>query len=226
MVRKVIKNTFRGVTASLLFTSLLFNFNLIKKQRNLENVLIQEKEYFKIQSELYEQKAEQLLHDLEIKSDSINNLQKRINELETENSSLEAVQKNIINSVGYIPNHSERLLLEKIVECEAGGESLEGKIAVANVVLNRIKSNKFPNTISGVIYQPNQFEPVSTGVINNKIPSAESKEAVKRALLGEQAVKPNVLYFWASYLDSEHELWNHVNVVETIGVHCFGSEWN
>lgn len=57
MVRKVIKNTFRGVTASLLFTSLLFNFNLIKKQRNLENVLMQEKEYFKIQSELYEQKA-------------------------------------------------------------------------------------------------------------------------------------------------------------------------
>lgn len=226
MVRKVIKNTFRGVTASLLFTSILFNFNLIKKQRNLENVILQEKEQFKIQSELYEQKAQQLIQDLENKTFDINSLQQKIKELENENSSLEAVQKNIINSVGYIPNHSERLLLEKIVECEAGGESLEGKIAVANVVLNRIKSNKFPNTISGVIYQPNQFEPISTGVINNKIPSAESKEAVKRALLGEQVVKPNVLYFWASYLDSEHELWNQVNVVETIGVHCFGSEWN
>ena len=113
-----------------------------------------------------------------------------------------------------------------MVECEAGAESIEGKIAVVNVVLNRIKADEFPNSISGVIYQKNQFEPVISGAIDIKTPSEESKEAVKRAFLGERVVDEGILYFWASWLDGSNPLWNHVEIVETLGVHHFGRSWN
>lgn len=54
-------------------------------------------------------------------------------------------------------------LMAAIIECEAGGEPYEGKVAVANVVLNRVNSNRFPNTILEVLYQKNQFTPVMSG---------------------------------------------------------------
>ena len=54
-------------------------------------------------------------------------------------------------------------LMAAIIECEAGGESYEGKIGVGAVILNRIRSSEFPNTLSEVIYQSGQFEPVWTG---------------------------------------------------------------
>ena len=57
----------------------------------------------------------------------------------------------------------EMLLLAAIIYCEAGGESYEGQLAVGYVIMNRVRSNQFPNTISGVVYQPNQFSPVKSG---------------------------------------------------------------
>ena len=62
--------------------------------------------------------------------------------------------------------------LEQLAEAEAAGESLVGKIAVINVVLNRVKSEDFPNTITEVIMQKGQFTPVANGSINNT-PSEE-----------------------------------------------------
>ena len=50
-----------------------------------------------------------------------------------------------------------------IIECEAGGEPYEGKIGVGAVVMNRVRSSQFPNTISEVIYQSGQFSPVASG---------------------------------------------------------------
>lgn len=58
---------------------------------------------------------------------------------------------------------SDLALMAAIIECEAGGESYEGKIGVGAVIMNRIRSNKFPNTLSEVIYQSGQFTPVATG---------------------------------------------------------------
>lgn len=60
-------------------------------------------------------------------------------------------------------NTSDLNLLAAIIYCEAGGESHEGKVAVGNVILNRVRDPRFPNTISGVVYQSGQFEPVFTG---------------------------------------------------------------
>ena len=57
-------------------------------------------------------------------------------------------------------------LLARLVTAEAGGEPLEAQVGVAAVVLNRVQSSKFPNSIYDVIYAPNQFSPVRKGWIN------------------------------------------------------------
>lgn len=54
-------------------------------------------------------------------------------------------------------------LMAAIIECEAGGESYEGKVGVGAVIMNRIRSSQFPNTLSEVIYQSGQFTPAATG---------------------------------------------------------------
>jgi spore germination cell wall hydrolase CwlJ-like protein len=54
-------------------------------------------------------------------------------------------------------------MMAAIIQCEAGGESMEGKLAVGSVVMNRIRSGSYPNTVVGVIYQSGQFTPVASG---------------------------------------------------------------
>ncbi len=58
---------------------------------------------------------------------------------------------------------SDLTLLAALIQCEAGGESYEGKLAVGSVVMNRVSSSHFPNSVAGVIYQGGQFSPVASG---------------------------------------------------------------
>ena len=67
------------------------------------------------------------------------------------------------STVVYVPTDSDQYLLGAIIQCEAGGESYDGKLAVGSVVINRVKSSYFPNSVSGVIYQSGQFSPVASG---------------------------------------------------------------
>lgn len=207
-----------GVTVALLLTSTTMNLYQMDKQAT-------EQEHHRIQIQEHEQEAKNLTKQLNDKDAELSAIKQQLNQLEAENQSLEGVQQTIINNVGYFPSDSERRLLERLVECEAGAESMEGKIAVVNVVLNRIKSKDFPDTITAVIYQKNQFEPVVTGIIDSKEPSKDSIEAVKRAFLGEKVVDSDIVNFWASWLDSSNPIWNHVTIVKTIGVHNFGRDW-
>ena len=62
-----------------------------------------------------------------------------------------------------------------IIECEAGGESYEGKVGVGAVIMNRIRSGEFPNTLSEVIYQSGQFEPTWTGKLSNVLSRGASE---------------------------------------------------
>lgn len=57
----------------------------------------------------------------------------------------------------------DRYLLANLIYCEAGGESYAGQVAVGSVVINRVLSSVYPNTLTGVIYQPSQFSPVASG---------------------------------------------------------------
>lgn len=93
-------------------------------------------------------------------------------------------------------NASDLAMLAAIVECEAGGESYEGQWAVASVVVNRVKSGSFPNTISGVIYQSGQFSPVASGrfaVVLAQGAGSSCTQAASAALSGSTNV--NFLYF-------------------------------
>lgn len=205
-------------------TTLFMNQRNINKEINEQRRM--EQESYKVQIQEYEQEANDLLNQVEELRLNIDGLIKANKELESKNSELEGVRSTVLNSLGYEPSTHEIELLQRLVEAEAGAESMEGKIAVANVVINRIKSDKFPDSIESVIYQKNQFEPIVSGVIYQKTPSEESKEAVRRALMGERVVDSGIVNFWASWLDSSNDLWNHIDIVTTIGVHHFGRGWN
>lgn len=94
---------------------------------------------------------------------------------------------------------SELRLMASIINCEAGGESFQGKLAVGIVVMNRVKAKNFPNTVRKVIYQKFQFSPVRNGMLNKKlkqydqgkIHSAQWKScisAAKKALNGQNYI--------------------------------------
>ena len=94
----------------------------------------------------------------------------------------------------------EYQVLLKIVEAEAGGEDQTGRLLVANVVMNRVRSDRFPNTVSQVVYQRDggraQFSPISDGRIDQVSISQDTVEAVSRAMNGEDA-SAGALYFRA-----------------------------
>ena len=85
-------------------------------------------------------------------------------------------------------------VLLRIVQAEAGVCDEKGKILVANVVLNRVKSQEFPDSVRSVVYEPSQFSPVSDGSINSVKVTEETKECVNRALEGED-YSDGALYF-------------------------------
>ena len=81
----------------------------------------------------------------------------------------------------------EKELLAALIQCEAGGEPWAGKIAVGAVVMNRVMSGAFPNTITGVIYQSGQFQPVESGrlaIVLSQGANAECRKAAEQAMNG------------------------------------------
>ncbi|HHV11785.1 MAG TPA: LysM peptidoglycan-binding domain-containing protein [Clostridiales bacterium] len=93
---------------------------------------------------------------------------------------------------------SELDLLARLIEAEAAGESLQAKIAVGAVVINRVQSGDWAPTITKVIYQKfdsyYQFTPVKNGMIKNT-PSAESKRAARLAIFGSDPSRGAIFYF-------------------------------
>ena len=86
-------------------------------------------------------------------------------------------------------------MLERIVQAEAGGSGYDGMLAVANVVLNRVKYSRFPNTVEEVIFANRQFTPISDGRYYKIKVSETAKQVVKDALNGARIVGEDALYF-------------------------------
>lgn len=112
----------------------------------------------------------------------------------------------------------DRELLAKLVHAEAGGEPMSGKIAVVDVVLNRVDSPEFPNNVHDVIYQPGQFTPVQNGRINNT-PNAADYQAVNQALASGNR-QTHSLYFYNPTIATNHWL-DHLPTSQVIGNHVF-----
>lgn len=85
-------------------------------------------------------------------------------------------------------------VLKRIVEAEAGICDMQGRILVANVIMNRVKSGEFPDSITDVVYQRSQFSPVLDGSIDTCSVTDKTVEAVNRALSGED-YSQGALYF-------------------------------
>jgi len=113
----------------------------------------------------------------------------------------------------------ERYLLAQLINAEAAGEIFEGKVAVGAVVLNRIRDPRFPNTITDVIYEPWQFEPVLNGTLYLP-PSADSIRAADAALSGWDPVY-GAVYFCNPATAQSTEFFKTLTYVCRIGNHVF-----
>ena len=127
----------------------------------------------------------------------------------------------------YEPPEEELEVLLRIVEAEAGTEDEEGKLLVANVVLNRLTDDQFPDTIAGVVFQKEngiaQFSPIVDGAYYQVEISDETINAVERALLGED-ISQGALYFAArKYADNTKMKWfdENLNYLFVHGGHEF-----
>ena len=112
-------------------------------------------------------------------------------------------------------NESETYLLGRLVHGEARGEPYVGKVAVAAVVLNRVKSPSFPNTISGVIYQSGAFDAVSDGQIN----LTPDEDSLRAALNGWDP-PGGCLYYYNPATATNGWIWSRT-VQLSIGKHNF-----
>ena len=111
-------------------------------------------------------------------------------------------------------------LIARASNGEARGESYEGQVAVGAVILNRVKSSDFPNTIAGVIYQPGAFTAVSDGQINEPIAEGSTVyKAARDALNGWDPTNGCIYYFNPSTATSSW-IWSKT-IVKTIGKHHF-----
>lgn len=126
---------------------------------------------------------------------------------------------NSSGSSGTSSSNSTNLnLLSRLVYGEARGEPYSGQVAVAAVVLNRVSSSSFPNTVSGVIYQSGAFDAVSDGQIN-MTPDSTAKKAAQDAINGWDPSYGAIYYFNPNTATNKW-IWSRPMTVK-IGKHRF-----
>lgn len=142
-----------------------------------------------------------------------------VNDLDSKVISMAATPK-LMSDTDY-----ETLL--RIVEAEAGSEDLKGRILVANVIMNRVKNEEFPNTVTDVIWEYKngvpQFSPTYDGRISEVTVSDETKEAVKQALEGVDYSEGALFFIQKSAAESHNVSWFEKDLKKLFkhGVHEF-----
>ncbi|MGI6010819.1 MAG: cell wall hydrolase [Ruminococcus sp.] len=137
-----------------------------------------------------------------------------------DDQSWELVEKTKISDKDY-----ETLLA--IVEAEAGGEDIKGRILVANVIFNRVNSDQFPDTVTEVVWDQSggspQFSPTADGRINTVTVSETTREAVNRAIDGEDYSQGALFFIERQYAEDKNVKWFDSNLTFLFqhGVHCF-----
>lgn len=121
-------------------------------------------------------------------------------------------------SRGWNSSRDDVYLLAKAIHAEARGESYEGQVAVGAVILNRVRSSQFPNSVYGVVYQSRQFDAVYDGQINLQ-PSQTALNAAQDALRGWDPSYGSLFYYNPRYIKDRWILSRPI--VKTIGNHVF-----
>ena len=117
---------------------------------------------------------------------------------------------------------SDVQLLARAINGEARGEPYEGQVAVGAVILNRVKSSKFPNTIAGVIYEPGAFTAVSDGQINVAISEGSTVVKAARDALNGWDPSGGAIYYFNPATATNKWIWSRP-LIKTIGKHRFCS---
>lgn len=115
---------------------------------------------------------------------------------------------------------SDVQLLARVINGEARGEPYEGQVAVGAVILNRVKAPNFPNTISGVIYQPGAFTAVSDGQINVALEDESTVVKAARDALNGWDPTGGAIYYFNPDTATNKWIWSRPHI-KTIGKHRF-----
>ncbi len=123
------------------------------------------------------------------------------------------------NKAAYSRKTGDTELLARVIRAEAEAEPYTGQVAVAAVILNRVQSPKFPNTLAGVIYQPRAFESVSNGMVN-RTPTESSRKAANAALGGWDPSGGALFFFNPAKVGAKSYVWTR-KIIQKIGKHVF-----
>lgn len=158
-----------------------------------------------------------------LKQDTIKVIEPRL----TGNPNVEVVGK--IKELNAIPSielsKQEYSILTRIVEAETTGGDLKSKRIVTGVILNRVKSEKFPDTIEEVVFQRNktcaQFSPISDGRYYRVTVTEETKKAVRQVLEGQDDAKGALFFANRKYSSVQNMKWfdNHLKYLFSYGGH-------
>lgn len=127
-----------------------------------------------------------------------------------------------VNAASNSNSTSDVQLLARAINGEARGEPYEGQVAVGAVILNRVKSPKFPNTIAGVIYEPGAFTAVSDGQINVAISEDSTVVKAARDALNGWDPSGGAIYYFNPATATNKWIWSRP-LIKTIGKHRFCS---
>ena len=170
-----------------------------KEQKENETVLDNEEVPETAELETVEAETEATESETEETETETEPTEPEIEETETDAETEESVDESV-DTVAELDTEEitlpadEYQVLLRIVQAEAGICDEDGKLLIANVILNRMESDEFPDTVSGVVYQRKQFSPVMNGTINTCKVTEETINAVDRALNGED-ISEGALYF-------------------------------
>lgn len=177
----------------------------LQEQENLKALLARTQEAFDISSNnVAEAEAAALAYEKKLEEEKIAREKEEAEEASRKAASLAASENNSgsgnifsnIDKTTVSYDASDLAMLAAIIECEAGNQSYEGKLAVGSVVVNRVNSPRFANSISGVIYAAGQFTPVASGrftIVLSRGASASCVQAAQEVLNGNVTI--NALYF-------------------------------
>ena len=141
-------------------------------------------------------------------------------------TTIDNFDSNVVSSAKMMSDEDYQNLLQ-IVEAEAGTEDIEGRIMVANVIMNRVKYSEFPDNVTDVIWEYNngvaQFSPVEDGRISEVTVSKETKEAVRQALEGTDYSEGALFFIQKSAAAKSNISWFDKNLKKLFkhGVHEF-----
>ena len=167
---------------------------------------------FKITGNTYEQSQVDDIYVSQIVTDTQQVIQQNIEEVVDESATSQLYETNFHSIMSCDWDADDSYLLAKIAMAEAEGEDTEGKAYVIMVILNRILSDEFPDTIEDVIFQDNQFSPVSNGRFYNIEPNDDCWDALDMIQVDKWDKSQGALYFESCESEDNWHSRNLVNI--------------